>query len=366
MSSKMLLSPINLGTLRLKNRIVLPPMVIWQSDESAEVKNEHLEHYNERSGPGLMIVEATTVAADGRLASTQLGIFEDRHISGLKKLADVIHKTGAAAGIQIHHAGGKASLEGNYGLMPLVPSRDALPGEKDCRELTFADIKRITNDFAAGAERAVASGFDIIELHGAHGYLGSQFLSPVTNLRKDEYGGSLEKRQRFILEVYRAVTEVVGTRAIVSVRLGVADKAGLTLEEGIDTARQLEALGMKLVNVSCGIGSPKDIAPENPYSDLINLAIKVKKHTSMTVIGVGGVIIPETAENLIKSGSIDLLAVGKAHLADPQWTKKIVTDKENEIDTCLQCGPCRWFKDPSRCPVGKQRKKSRKNNFVQD
>jgi NADPH2 dehydrogenase len=359
MSSKLLISPMTLGSLKLKNRIVMPPMVIWQSDESAEVKNAHLEHYNDRSGPGLMIVEATTVAQEGRLASTQLGIFDDRHIPGLKKLALVIQKTGAVSGIQIHHAGGKASLETNYGLMPLVPSREGVPGEKECRELTVVDIKRIIRDFAAGAERAVAAGFEIIELHGAHGYLGSQFLSPKTNLRKDEYGGSLENRQRFILEVYKAVTKVVGSRAQVYFRLGVADKDGLNLEEGIDTVKQLESLGMKLVNVSCGIGFPEGIAaPESPYSDLMHLAIEVKKHTSMTVIGVGGVIAPEMAESLVESGGIDLVAAGKAHLADPQWTQKIVTERVDEIDTCLQCGPCRWFKDPSKCPVGIKRRKN--------
>jgi NADPH2 dehydrogenase len=356
---KNLLSPLIIGSLKLKNRIVMPPMVIWKSDESAEVKDAHLEHYRNHQGPGLIIVEATTVSPEGRLHENQLGVFSEKHIEGLKKIADIIHAGGAAAGIQLHHAGGKATPQTTYGLSPLVPSVDGVASDKICDELTVEDIQRIINDFSIGAERAVAAGFDLIELHGAHGYLGSQFLSPITNRRTDEYGGCLENRQRFIVDLYRAVSNQVKGRAIVTFRLGVAENNGLTLSEGLSTIKRLEFLGMPLVDVSCGLDVPFDAAEkERYYAVLMNMGIEVKKHSSVPVIGVGGILHPEIAEKLIAGKLVDLVAVGKALLADPQWAKKTVENRSNEIEKCLKCPTCKCFEDLSKCPVAILREKS--------
>jgi len=355
---KKLLSELTIEKRIYANRIVMAPLATWLSDESAEVKESHLEHYHDRRGPGLIIVEATTVSPEGRLSPTQLGIFEDRHIEGLKKLAQLIKDDGAVPGIQIHHAGGQATLKKTYGLMPLVPSKTGVKEGKECREVTPDDIKRIQNDFVAGAERAVDAGFEYIEIHGAHGYLGTQFLSPITNKREDNYGGSLENRQRFILELFSVVKDKVAGRATVSCRLGAAEKDGLTMEEGIDTAEKLKALGMNMINISCAHTIPDlEDSIDNDFSVLINMGGIIKEKTGMKVIGVGAVKKPETAFAIAEEELVDMVAVGKAILSDPRWASKIISGKEDTIDLCRGCKRCMWFTTPERCPVRMKREK---------
>jgi 2,4-dienoyl-CoA reductase-like NADH-dependent reductase (Old Yellow Enzyme family) len=336
----------------LKNPIVMAPLVTWLSDESGKVKEKHLIHYRERTGPGLIIVEAATVSPEGRLGAQQLGIFDDNHIPGLRKLVEIIKSSGALPGIQIHHAGGRSTMEKNYGLIPLVPTRSAVIEKKECRELSVEEIHRIQSDFLKGAERAVEAGFEYIEIHGAHGYLGTQFLSPITNRRQDLYGGSLENRQRFLLELYSLIKKTLGNKAIISCRLGVAEKDGLTMEEGIDTAEKLKALGMNTIHISSANSIPDlENLPHREFSTLINMGAIVKEKTGMTVIGVGGVKRPETAEAIIEENIVDLVAVGKAILCDPQWAVKAIEGKGEQIDTCLDCRRCLWFTKPEKCPV---------------
>src|SRR6056297_2613546 len=180
--SELLAQPVQLGPLTARNRIVMPPLVIWQAGESGTVTPEHLAHYTRSGGPGLMIVEATTIAPEGRLAATQLGIWSEDHLPGLSSLAEAIHATGALAGIQIHHAGGSTSTRKTYGLPPRVPTLlDTSP--EGAVELTTSEIDAIVEGFATATGRALQAGFDVIELHGAHAYLISQFLSPQTNRR---------------------------------------------------------------------------------------------------------------------------------------------------------------------------------------
>lgn len=355
---KTLLSSLTIENKTLKNRIVMAPLVTWLSDESGEVNAGHLKHYHQRKGPGLIIAEAVAVSPEGRLAATQLGIFEDRHIEGLKKLAVTIKNDGAVPGIQIHHGGGKASLKTTYGLMPLVPSVSEVKEGKKCRELSLEDIRRIQMDFVRGAERAVEAGFEYIEIHGAHGYLGTQFLSPLTNKRTDKYGGTLENRQRFLLELYSLIKKAVGDKAIITCRLGAAEQNGLTMEEGIDTAEKLKALGMNIIHISCAHTVPdlSDSINSN-FSTLMNMGGMIKEKTGMTVIGVGGVKEPQTAEYIIEENFVDLVAVGKAILCDPRWADKIVENLPETIDLCRGCSRCMWFTTPEKCPVRMKREK---------
>jgi 2,4-dienoyl-CoA reductase-like NADH-dependent reductase (Old Yellow Enzyme family) len=303
-----------------------------------------------------MIVEATTVSPEGKLHANQLGIFDDAHLGGLAKLADIIDETGGVPGIQIHHAGGKATPEFTWGLTPLAPSVNGIlsPVSKECRTLSEDEIGRIQDDFVKGALRAVEAGFRVIELHGAHGYLGSQFLSPLTNTRNDKYGGSLENRQRFIIETFRKCREAVGQRALVSCRLGVIDQdeRGMTLEEGIETARRLEHEGASLLHISHAHNVPESVRPEGSRFDpLMHLAEAVRAGVNIPIIGVGGIIDPEDAEEALKRGMADFVAVGKAILADPAWAAKVVQGKADEIHLCIQCSPCYWFTTPNKCPV---------------
>ncbi|MBI9098916.1 MAG: hypothetical protein JEY91_10595 [Spirochaetaceae bacterium] len=346
------MSPLTIESKTLKNRIVMAPMATWLSDKSGEVKVDHINHYNHRKGPGLIIVEATAVSPEGRLAAAQLGIFENRHIKGLKKLAETIRAGGAIPGIQIHHGGGKSSLETTYGLMPLVPSKSGVKEGKPCRELTIEEIHRIQGDFVGAAERAVEAGFEYIEIHGAHGYLVTQFLSPITNKRDDIYGGPLENRQRFLLELFSVIKKAIGDQAIVTCRLGAAEQKGLTMEEGIDTAEKLKALGMNIIHISCAHTIP-DLGDsfDSDFSVLMNMGAIIKEKTGMTVIGVGGVKEPGTAESIISSGLVDLVALGKAILCDPRWALKTIEGKEDSIALCRSCRRCLWFTTPEKCPV---------------
>ena len=350
-----LCSPAEIAGLKLKNRIVMPPLVIWASDESGSINDTHRRHYRARSGPGLVIVEATAVAPEGRLKGTQLCLFNDSQAEGLGELAGIIRANGSVPGIQLHHAGGKATPEYTYGETPLVPSVAAFPSDKQCRELSKSDIDRIIGDFVAAARRAVRIGFEYIELHGAHGYLGCQFLSPRTNMRTDEYGGSLENRQRFLLELYKAVAAEVGSDAVTTVRLGAAENNGITLEEGIATARRLSELGAPLLHVSNGHDIPDSPPiPDSGYSRIMQLGIAVKEQTGIPVIGVGDIKRPEDADRLIADGLVDLVAVGKGILADPAWARKALDGNSEEINYCIGCRRCLWFTNPESCLVRKK------------
>jgi 2,4-dienoyl-CoA reductase-like NADH-dependent reductase (Old Yellow Enzyme family) len=356
-----LLSPLTIKSVTFRNRIVMPPLVIWESDAGAEVKDTHLRHYETSAGPGLMILEATTVSPEGKLHAKQLGIFEDRHIAGLARLAAIIKKGGAVAGIQLHHAGARASRVTNWGARPLAPSTDGIlpPADTGCGQLSKDEIRRIQADFVAAAERAIEAGFQILELHGAHGYLGSQFLSPLTNTRTDEYGGNLENRQRFLNETYRACRDAVGSRALLSCRLGVIDQdeRGLTLEEGIDTARRLEAEGAPLLHISCAHKTPDSVRPEgSDFNPLFHLAAAVKPRLSIPVIGVGGIIHPDQAENALNQEMADMVAVGRGMLADPEWAAKTVAGRSSRINRCVRCPRCHWYTEPENCPTRKKAK----------
>lgn len=353
-NGSLLMSSYSVAGLNLPNRIVLPPLVIWRSDESGAVNDSHREHYGRAVGPGLMIVEATTVSPEGRLAATQLGLWSDDHVGGLSDLAEIIHASGAMAGIQIHHAGNKAKLKHTYGEAPLVPS--VIETSPDgAREMTENDIERVLEAFVAAVNRAIAAGFDYLELHGAHGYLMSQFLSPLQNHRTDTWGGSLENRMRFTLEAYRRAKDAANGRAVVGVRLGIADgkPGGIIPEDGTELARELVAEGCQILHVSHGGGMPPEVIPAgSQFSATMHLAGMVKAGVPATVIGVGGISTPDQAEDALREGLADLTAVGRAMLADPGWAQKAIDGNAGEIERCIDCKPrCFHFREPHRCPA---------------
>ncbi|MFW6329693.1 MAG: tRNA-dihydrouridine synthase [Alkalispirochaetaceae bacterium] len=345
-----LMTPLELAEgVRTANRMVMPPLVIWRSDKSGRVKDYHLRHYSESApGAGLVIVEATCVSPEGRLAASQLGIFEDSQIPGLTDLARLVSRSGAIPGIQLHHAGGRSDTEKNYGRTPVAPSA----GEGE--ELTEEGVLRLIGCFITAGRRAVDAGFKLLEIHGAHGYLGSQFLSPRTNRRQDRWGGSLENRLRFLTEIVGGLRRELRGEAIVSVRLGVAEKGedGLLLEEGVEAARSLEAAGCEMIHVSHGGSMPEAIDPDSPFDPLLQLAGPVKEAVSVPVIGIGGIRSPEQAQAALSRGVCDLVASGRAILADPGYARKIVEGKTDQIVTCVQCKPrCFHYKEPARCPT---------------
>ncbi|MFW6212188.1 MAG: hypothetical protein ACOC8L_04760 [Spirochaetota bacterium] len=344
--------PLTIDSLTIPNRIVMPPLVIWKADESGQVTSDHLAHYERSAGPGLVIVEATAVSPEGRLARTQLGLWSDEQVAGMQNLVEIIHRSGAVAAIQLHHAGEKASLEKTYGLAPLVPSlRDGSP--EGAREVTEADIEAILEAFAAAAERAQRAGFDLVELHGAHGYLISQFLSPEKNQRTDRWGGSLENRLRFLVEALRRVRAKDPTMPV-TVRLGLAADAGtsLPLEEGLAAGRAAVDEGCRLLDISNAGGSVSATDPDSFFTPTMQLAAVAKRELGVPVIGVNGVKLPEQAQAVLDTRTADLVAVGRGILADPGWAAKALADDPNEIEYCVDCKPrCFHFTQPEKCPA---------------
>ena len=315
-----LLDPLEVKRLTLKNRIVMPPMHTGLATTDGAVTSDLIKHYVRRSKAlGLLIVEHSYVSLEGRLSERQLGIYEDGLVLGLEKLSSSIQATGTPAVIQINHAGRSASMK-IAGTRPVAPSPRGY-----YRKLRADKIEALTEAFALAAERAMRAGFDGVEVHGAHGFLLNQFFSPLTNRRRDRYGGSLENRMRFPLEVVERVKEKVGGRLLLY-RLGSddLDPAGIQIEDSQKFAVKLEEAGVDIMDVSGGLCGSRPEQLQNRQGYFIPQAQQIKKVIDIPVIGVGGISEPEYADKLIKEGQVDLVAVGRGLLRDPNWAIKAV------------------------------------------
>lgn len=332
----------------IKNRVVMPPMVCFGwGDDQGNVSDLHMKHYEEiaEAGTGLIIIEATCVDRDGRLSADQLGIWEDRHIEGLSKLAAVCKKHEAVVLIQIHHAGLKTP--NNLVDVP-VSSSDYQDDNKTARELSIEEIMKIQSQYVEAAIRAEKAGFDGIELHGAHGYLISQFLSPIINKRTDMYGGDIENRLRFALEIISKIKAAVSPEFIIGYRMGGNEP---NIENGIIIAKALEKAGVDLLHVSASIPSEQlPVVPENfDYNWIVYGGTQVKKHVNIPVILVNDIRTPERAAYLVSNGLGDFTAIGKPQLADPKWTSHVRSG--SNIVECLKCKRCQWYSDGRKCPA---------------
>ncbi|MGD8505258.1 MAG: NADH:flavin oxidoreductase [Candidatus Bathyarchaeota archaeon] len=315
-----LLDPLEVKGLTLRNRIVMPPMHTGLATTEGAVTDKLVEHYVQRSEAlGLMIVEHSYVSPRGRLSEKQLGICDDHLVLGLEKLSSSIHATATPAVVQINHAGAFSSME-ITGTQPVAPSSSG-----NARKLLVEEIEALTDAFAFSAERVIRAGFDGVEVHGAHGFLLNQFFSPLTNRRRDKYGGSLENRMRFPLEVVERIKEKVGGRLLLY-RLGSddLDPAGTQIEDSQKFAVNLEAAGVDIMDVSGGLCGSRPERFQNRQGYLIPQAYQIKKVVDTPVIGVGGIKEPEYADKLIREGQVDLVAVGRELLKDPDWATKAV------------------------------------------
>jgi len=319
-----LLDLLEVKGLILKNRIVMPPMHTGLATTEGAVTDKLIEHYTRRSKAlGLLIVEHSYVSLGGRRSERQLGIHRDHLISGLERLSSSVHATGTPIVIQVNHAGGRASME-ITGTRPVAPSPIA-----DARELRLDEIEALTEAFAVAADRAMRAGFDGVELHGAHGYLLNQFFSPLTNRRRDKYGGSLENRMRFPIEVVERVKERVGGRLLLY-RLGSDDlhPGGIRIEDSMKFAGKLEEAGVDIIDVSGGLCGDGSARFQDKQGYFVPQAKKIKEVVNVPVIGVGGITDPKYANKLVKEGQIDLVAVGRALLKDPDWAIKTIKTLE--------------------------------------
>jgi len=322
MNSSLLFSPVEIQGVVLRNRVVMPPMCQYASDEGGEVKPYHLAHYGARAlgGVALAIVEATAVHPDGRISLADLGIWADSHVAGLRQLALSVSEHGAVPGIQLAHAGRKAGKGVQRRVAPTMIAFSPEMGLPE--ELSIEEIRATIVAFAEAAERAVLAGFRVLEIHAAHGYLIHEFLSPLSNQRNDHYGGSAENRRRFLLEVVAACRARIPAEIVLSVRLSGSEYSdlGYSLDELCGVCQSLYRDGISLLHISSGGSLPA--APEVWPGYQLPLAQAVKRAVPLPVIGVGLLKSPDFAEFALREGYCDLVAVGRALLSDPHWAIK--------------------------------------------
>ena len=323
-----LFTPFETNGLHLKNRIVMPPMANNLCGEDGAVTGALRDHYARRAEKevALLIVEHSYVLPSGRAHRKQLGIHDDAMVPGLSTLAQTVHALGARVGIQITHAGSNTGPD-ILGEAPLAPSAVPHPvreGAATPRELTAAGLAAVREAFAAAARRALEAGFDVVEVHGAHGYLLNQFFSPLTNRRDDEYGGSLENRLRFPCEVIAAVRAALGRDCCLFYRFGADDQlpGGVTVAEAQKAAPLLKEAGVDVLDLSGGLCGAARKTGEGFF---LYLAEALKPAAGMPVMVTGGLGDPRLADRVIREGTADLVGVGRALLADPDWAVKAAT-----------------------------------------
>jgi len=355
-----LFHPGRIGSLEIKNRLVMPPMATNYALKDGTVTDRQIDYYEERSkgGAGLVIVEISCVDAPvGKGTMRQICIDDDRFIPGLSRLAEAIKRHGAKAAIQLHHAGRQTSskLTGNQ---PVAPSPIPVTGGEQPRELAVSEIAVLVTRFAEAAERAKKAGFDGVEIHGAHGYIISGFLSSLSNHRQDAYGGSVESRARFLLEVIKAIRDKVGREYPVWCRLSAVEigaEGGITLEETQVVAQLAEKAGVDAIHVSAHTVGPARRPPmAQPPGSFVPLAEGIKKVVSVPVIVVGR-IPPELGEGILRDGKADFISMGRALLADPHVPQKVAMGSMEDIRPCLCCATCldsiRWRREGVCCVV---------------
>lgn len=334
-----LFEPMTLRSLTLRNRVWMAPMCQYsaaaQGPDQGAPNDWHFAHYGSRAagGAGLVLVEATAVAPEGRISPADLGIWNDRQVAAFARLTRFVKEQGAVPGVQLAHAGRKASThrpaDGGGALAPdegawrtVAPSpvpfsdRHPVPGE-----LSEADIREVVAQFAAAAGRALAAGFQVAEVHGAHGYLIGEFLSPHSNRRTDGYGGPFENRIRFALEVVDAVREVWPAQLPLFFRVSATDwleEGGWTADETVRFAKELLARGVDLLDVSTGGNASRAHVPTGPGYQ-VAFAARVKAETDLPVSAVGEITDPRQAETVLATGQADAVLLGRELLRHPTW-----------------------------------------------
>ncbi len=335
-------SPLTIKNLVLKNRIVLPPMATWYATSFGGVTERLIAYHRERAagGIGLNMVEFTVVEAHGKLDPHQLGCYDDAQIPGLAALAQAMHQAGGKIAIQLGHAGRRARSSNNRGRRPWGPSTIAELGGEIPTEMTLAQIDYVQDCFQQAARRAKQAGADAVEVHCAHGYLIQQFLSPLSNRRTDQYGGNLENRARFALETVARVRQEVGGEFPVFCRISGDEflDGGSRLDEATVFAQWLERVGADCINVSAGVyeSGERTIPPMAMERGCnIGLAREVKRHIKVPVIGAGRIKTLDQAEAILQEKSADLVAMGRANIADPELLKKSLSG--GNIRPCIAC-----------------------------
>jgi 2,4-dienoyl-CoA reductase-like NADH-dependent reductase (Old Yellow Enzyme family) len=331
-----LFQPLTIKSVTLRNRIGVSPMCEYSSNDGVAT-DWHLVHLGSRAvgGAGLVIAEATAVSPAGRITPGDAGIWADKHVEPIARINRFIKEHGAVPGIQIAHAGRKASaarpweggahLADNAGGWPIIaPSALAFGGEltKVPRAMSEADIARIQSEFGAAAKRSLAAGCEWLELHSAHGYLSYEFLSPISNQRTDRYGGSFENRIRFLLEMTHAVRAVWPERLPLAVRISCTDwvEGGWDLEQSIELARRLKAEGVDLIDCSSG-GTVTDAKIPVGAGYQVPFAERIRREAGIATAAVGSITEPTHADEIIRNGRADVVLLAREFLREPYWPR---------------------------------------------
>ena len=337
-------SPLTLKTLTLRNRIGISPMDQYSATDGL-ANDWHLAHYGARAigGAGLIIIEATAVEPRGRITAGDLGLWSDAHIEPLARVNRFIKTQGAAPGIQIAHAGRKASTALPWkggaqvppgapaGWEPIAPSPIPFgpPPELPPREMTHADIRAVQTAFAAAAKRAHSAGAEWLEIHAAHGYLAHSFCSPISNHRADNYGGTFENRIRFLLETVQTVRAAWPETLPLTVRISATDWAddrnGWNIEDSISLARRLKTAGVDLIDCSTGGTIPDAKIPLAPNYQ-VPFAERIRREANIPTAAVGLITTPAQADEIIRTARADLVLIGRESLRDPHWPLRAARD----------------------------------------
>ena len=325
----------------------MPPLASFLIGDDGSITDETIEHYRRRAagGPAMVIMEACAVSPEGIVSPHQPVIYDDRHIDGLSKIAAAIKEEGAVAALQIHHGGRQTSAKVIH-RKPLAPSPLPCPAIRgDVEPLTVDGIQNLVQKFGAAAARAYRAGFELIEIHGAHGYLVNQFLSKFSNIREDEYSGDVAGRTRFAREIVEEVCSRIDHALPVSFKISAEEyvDGGLTTKESIEILKILIEAGIDLVQVSAG----NDVTPEwisQPMfmekACLVESASQVKKAVDIPVMAVGRINDPLIADEIIRQEKADLVCIGRGLLADPEMPLKAKNGRLDEIRTCIACNTC--------------------------
>ena len=342
-----LFSSFSIKNIQLKNRIVMPALSSFLFDDDGAITDATIEHYRRRAGGGaaMIIMEAHAVSPDGVVSAHQPRIDDDRFIEGLSRAAAVMKSEGSVPAIQIHHGGRQTSVK-IIKRKPLAPSPIPCPAIRgDVEPLTIDGIHEIVQKFGDAAERAKQAGFELIEIHGAHGYLINQFLSKVSNIREDEYGGDTVGRSRFAIEIIEEIHKRIGPEFPLSFKISAEEfvPGGLTVTESIEILKLLVNAGVDVVQVSAG----NDMTPEwicQPMfmkkACLAKSAARVKKALNIPVMAVGRINDPVVANEVLSKGQADLVCIGRGLLADPEMPNKAREGRLDEIRICIACNTC--------------------------
>jgi len=341
MTKPLLFTPISLRDVQLKNRVVISPMCQYSAKDG--LANEwHLVHLGKfaQGGAGVVFVEATAVHPHGRITHGDMGIWSDAHVPPLKRIADFVKSQGAVPAMQLAHAGRKASMQRPWHGNGPIDATDRARGEEAWpivapsaipmdegwltpSALSTNDIKSLCEDWRAAALRSLEAGFQILEMHGAHGYLFHEFLSPLSNKRNDAYGGDLAGRMRFPLEVVEKIREVWPKGFPLFTRISSVDglEGGWTLEDSVAYARELKARGVDVIDCSSGglVGSATAARVPRGLGFQVPCAERIRKEAGIKTMSVGLIVEPQQAESILKNGQADLIAIGREALFNPNW-----------------------------------------------